>query len=193
MPIAEARTFQGMNHVVRGEVLARTGKLDSALRQYQEALDIFSRLNVDDPNNVDSRLCLAATHNSIGEVLLQKRDSGHAADAFNSALKLVQSQRGPVQSNAQLVYVVADSYTGLGDAMRLEASSRTTARRLQPDLWKQAQTFYEKSLQTWQEVREPGIISPDGFQSVLPEVVVRRLALCREALSSPTATVEGKS
>ncbi len=177
---AEIRTFQAILSILQGEALARSGDADAALRQYRIALSIFEQLTKDDPSNVDNRLCLAAAYDKVGAALVAKGNSSAAADAFRKALEL--SQTVAMSSNAQLLYVIADSYTGLGDSTSLLASDRTPPIAVQAERWRSAQSFYEKSLAIWSKVLEPGVESPDGFDSVPPQIVARRLEHCRQSL-----------
>ena len=177
---AEIRSFQATISVVSGEVLAHSGNTDAALQQYQAALSIFEQLTKDDPSNVDSRLALAAAYDKVGEGLLAKKNPAAATDAFRKALDL--SQTVAVSLNAQLLYVTADSYTGLGDSMMLKALDRTQSVEVQIEAWKSAQSFYEKSMETWSKVREPGLESPDGFDCVPSTDVMQRLERCRQFL-----------
>ena len=181
-PTAMVRNLQGQVLVTRGGASERAGQVDAALRYYREALAVYTKLNIDDPGNVDSRLCLAATHNKIGEILLRKRDSTGAMEAFRTALRLTPTPPSSVNPNAQMLYVIADSNTGLGDVMQLRASDRTQSRAVQIELWQSAVSFYQESLQTWRKVPEPGIVSPDGFDCVPPAIVSRRLEHCLQAL-----------
>ncbi len=178
---AEIRSFQATLDILNGEALARAGDRNGALRQYRAAFSIFEQLTRDDPNNVDSRLSLAAAYDKVGTVLVAKNDATAATDAFRKALEL--SQTVALGSDTQLLYVIADSYTGLGDSMALQASDRSQATRVQLQRWRNAQSFYEKSLQIWSRVRQPGIESPDGFDSVPPWIVTQRLQRCRRSLN----------
>jgi non-specific serine/threonine protein kinase/serine/threonine-protein kinase len=181
-PTAEVRNLQGQVLATRGEAAARAGGIDTALRYYREALSVYAKLNADDPRNVDSRLCLAATHDRIGEIFVRKGDAAQALDAFQTALKLARTAANTDNSNAQMFYTVADAYTGLGDATRLRASDQTQPRATRIELWRSAQSYYQESLQVWHKVPEPGFVSPDGFDCVPPSIVTRRLERCQRVL-----------
>ena len=185
---AEVRNLQGQVLAARGEAAGREGQIDTALRYYREVLSVYAKLNADDPSNADSRLCLAATHDRIGEIFVRKGDAAQALDAFQTALKLARTEANTDNSNAQTLYTVADANTGLGDATQLRAADRTQSRAVQMELWRNAQSFYEKSLQTWRKVPEPGLISPDGFDCVPPLVVTRRLERCQRVLKQLDAS-----
>jgi non-specific serine/threonine protein kinase/serine/threonine-protein kinase len=179
-PTTEIRNDQAVALVTKGEALAKTGSTGAALRSYREALAIFIKLNTEDPSNVDSQLCLAATYDKVGEILLRMKDVAQATEAFRMALKLTQPNANT--ANAQVASVMADSYAGLGDAMLLRASTKGLSKAVQTKRLLDAESFYEQSLQTWKGVHEPGIVSPDGFESVPPAVVTDRLAHCQKIL-----------
>jgi tetratricopeptide (TPR) repeat protein len=179
-PTTEIRNDQAVALVTKGEALAKTGSTGAALRSYREALAIFIKLNTEDPSNVDSQLCLAATYDKVGEILLRMKDVAQATEAFRMALKLTQPNANT--ANAQVASVMADSYAGLGDAMLLQASTKGLSKAVQTKRLLDAESFYEQSLQTWKGVHEPGIVSPDGFESVPPAVVTDRLAHCQKIL-----------
>jgi tetratricopeptide (TPR) repeat protein len=179
-PTAEIRSFQATISIVTGELLARSDNDDEALLQYRHALSIFEQLTKDDPSNADSRLGLAAAYDKVGTGLLAKKNSAKAIDAFRKALDLAGTVVS--NSNAQLLYVIADSYTGLGDSTSQLALDQTQPVAKQIQRWQSAQSFYRKSLETWSKVREPGIESPDGFDSVPPNIVTQRSERCRQSL-----------
>ena len=180
-PTAEVRTYLALGLVTRGEGAARRGQIDAAFRDYRAALDLYKKLSADDPGNSDSRLSLAATYDKVGEVLVQKGDAARAAEAFQGALQLTASVNQD-HANAQLQYVVADSNTGLGDAMRLRAASRSEPLESRLQHWRDAKFFYEESLRNWREVAEPGLVSFDGFRSTPPSIVNQRIDICKHAL-----------
>jgi hypothetical protein len=51
----------------------------------------------------------------------------------------------------------------------------------------QASSLAERSLKIWAQIKEPGFISPDGFDAVPPSVVAQRLAKYKAALASAQA------
>jgi tetratricopeptide (TPR) repeat protein len=150
------------------------------LHDYRAALEMYKKLVADDPGNIDSRLSLAATYDKVGEALIKKRDAERAAEAFEAAMKLTVSATKD-RSNAQLLYVIADSNTGLGDTMMIRALTAPASSDLGLQHFHDAETFYEESLRTWREVPEPGLVSFNGFRSTPPSIVTQKLEACRRA------------
>jgi non-specific serine/threonine protein kinase/serine/threonine-protein kinase len=181
-PTSEMLSNQGLVHVVQAEILDNSGSTDAALQHLHKAQAIYSKLVKDDPSNVDSQLYLAATYDRIGIALLHKNKIDLAENAYQSAINLVQVLKNPGDSNAQLLYVMADSYTGLGDVMRIRAAETQRPVQIQARNWQAALSLYEESLKIWHKIPEPGIESPAGFDSVPPDTVTHRSHQCRDAL-----------
>ena len=180
-PTAEVRTYQAVRLVTQGEAEARIGQSGAALRDYRAALDLYKKLSADDPANTDSRLGLAATYDKVGESLVQQGEADQAGEAFGTALRLTTTARQD-HANAQVLYIVADSNAGLGDAMRLRASNKSEPPTSRRKHWLDAESFYKESLRAWSEVAEPGLVSFDGFRSTPPSIVNRRIDICKHAL-----------
>ncbi len=181
-PTTEIRSDQALVHVVQGEALDKIDRAEEASHHFQSALAIYTTLTEEDSNDVDNRLCLAATFDKLGEALLHQKKLKEAENAFRAAMKLVQTQGNPNDSNAQLLYVLADSYTGLGDVVTLRGENQGDPLPVQIENLQAALSFYEQSIKAWKKVRQPGIESPDGFDSIPPAAVVQRIKRCGERL-----------
>jgi len=179
---ADMRNTSGIIRVMMGAALAWAGKHDEALRYYRQSLSIFERMNHEDRSNLDSLLCLGATYDKVGTALLQLGDVDQATAAFQSGLKLAAPQATSDQFNAQAIYVVADSYTGLGNTAVAMASTKNQPRKGQIQQWQKAQSFFQESLHAWSRIKEPGNFSPEGFQSMPPASVQKQVERCQEIL-----------
>jgi len=82
----------------------------------------------------------------------------------------------------EMLYLAADAYSGLGDAMVMRALEVRPSLAVQRQHWQQAQSFYQESLKMWGKIHEPGLVSPSGFDCVPPATVTRNLERCQEAL-----------
>jgi hypothetical protein len=96
-----------------------------------------------------------------------------AAEAFAHSV--------PANSNAQ--YALADAYSGMGDAIQKQALKGTLPLAKQIDYWTQARSWYERSSAEWKQVRNPGKLSPIGYDTRGPGVVAEKLARCDSALN----------
>ncbi|SPE25558.1 Serine/threonine protein kinase [Acidobacteriia bacterium SbA2] len=186
--------FQGVQaavHVTAGDVFRRSGDVSQALHYYREALSLTSQMQAADPNNVDGRLRLAAISNSVGEMLTRSRDLKGASEILSKALELAKPEATSSHPNEQALYSTADSYTGLAEVEATLAADTGLARGKRMKHWTQASSLAERSLKTWAQVKEPGIISPDGFDCIPPSVVEERFARYKTALTSGQAGGQG--
>ncbi|PYU37242.1 MAG: hypothetical protein DMG54_34350 [Acidobacteria bacterium] len=59
--------------------------------------------------------------------------------------------------------------------------------------WTEAREWYQQSVEAWQHITNPGVITSAGFEVGDPTEVSKQLAVCKAALgkmkSSPFATV----
>jgi eukaryotic-like serine/threonine-protein kinase len=183
----EFRGVQVAMYVTAGDVFRRFEDILPSVHYYREALSLTSRIQSEDPNNVDGRLRLAAISNSVGEMLTRSRDLKSASEMYNKALELAKPEVTSNHPNEQARYSTADSYTGLAEIEAALAADTSLARKKRVEHWTQASALAERSLKIWAQVKEPGVLSPDGFDCVPPSVVGQRLAKYKAALASQQA------
>jgi serine/threonine protein kinase/tetratricopeptide (TPR) repeat protein len=180
----EFRGFQAALDSAAGDVFRRSEDVAHSLFLYREALATIVQIQYDDPTNVDARLRHAAIRNSVADMLTRSRDLESASEMYNEALALANAEATSSHPNEQALYSTADSYTGLAAIKAALAADTSVAREKRIELWTEASSLAEHSLGIWAEIKEPGVLSPDGFDCVPPSVVAQRLATYREALAS---------
>jgi tetratricopeptide (TPR) repeat protein len=183
----EFQGVQAATYVTAGDVFRRVDDISQSLHYYREALSLTSRIQSQDPNNVDGRLRLAAISNSVGEMLTRSRDLKGAAEMLNKALELAKPEATSSHPNEQALYSTADSYADLAEIEADLAADTSLTRIKRIEHWTQASSLAERSLKTWALVKEPGTISPDGFDCIPPSAVTQRLARYKTALTSGQA------
>jgi serine/threonine protein kinase len=170
--------FRGVRAAVlitAGDVLRRARKHTPALQRYREAFYVYSKSQSDDPTNLDARLHVAATYNKIGEMLAKVGDLKSATDMYRNALQLAEPVATSAQPSEESLYVTADSYALLGEVESRIAAGRFLKPAQQVEHLKQAHSWYGKSANIWRLIKEPGVISPNGFDCVPPSFVTARL------------------
>ena len=180
----EFRSVQAGAYYTAGDISRRFGDVTQALHYYRESWSLNLRISTEDPNNVDGRLRLAALSNSVGEMLTRSQDLNEASKMYNKALELAIPEATSSHPNEQALYSAADSYTGLAEIEAALAADTSLARERRIEHWTQAVSLAERSLKTWAQVKEPGVLSPDGFDCVPPSVVAQRLVKYKAALAS---------
>jgi non-specific serine/threonine protein kinase/serine/threonine-protein kinase len=169
-------------HNTAGEIALRSGDARRALKHYEEAAAALSKLVSDSSRNAGAGLRLAATYNNVGRAHLKLHNSGTAAVAFQRALALGEPLATASRSNAEAVYTTAGAYAGLGEIETVFATDPRLPRTDRVEHWKKATSSYNRSLELWGYIKEPGAVSPDGFTCIPPAIITRQLAHCEQML-----------
>jgi tetratricopeptide (TPR) repeat protein len=181
----------GLLYVWRGQIQARSANLDGALADFRKTAAIFGKLVASDPQDVDTAIHLAAANTKIADTLASIGDLIGALDAYRRAIAVAEVHAHSVPPNVQAQYTVADAYSGIGNAYLLQATkSRTPANRAKQ--WTEARDWFQKSFSEWKQLRNPGVMSPGGFDTAGPSFVSRKIADCDAnlkelTLAEPTA------
>jgi serine/threonine protein kinase len=181
--------FQGVlsaAFTTAGDVHRRAGDSPGALGYYRQALAIAEKIVATDEKNVAGRMRLAANHNNVATTLVHLDDLAGATQEYEKAMTLLEAVRTSGSLSEQGLYAKADSYTGLGEVeSRFADQQSTTSAGLAHR--KKACGYYQASLKIWSNVGEPGVLSPDGFESVPPAAVSARASQCQVAIASVQA------
>jgi tetratricopeptide (TPR) repeat protein len=124
------------------------------------------------------RLRLAATDTELGLSLVRLQDFKGATEAYNEALKISEPAANSGNSGEDALYTTANAYAGMGE-IEAGLASRTQNPDQERVRWRQAASWYERSLKMWARVKEPGVVSPEGFEPVPLPVVNGRFAECQ--------------
>ncbi len=182
---SEFRGVEASLYQTAGDVYRASGDAAQALRSYRQAADIVGQTQAEDPANADARLRLAAILNSEGSMLASLREIPAATALYKKALQLADPAAQGAHPNEQALYSTADSYSGLGQIEALLATTAAVSPAAQSEHWRQACSWYHRSLEVWKSVKEPGLLSPEGFRTTPPNLVARQLARCENAVGRP--------
>jgi serine/threonine protein kinase/tetratricopeptide (TPR) repeat protein len=177
----DSRHFWAYSEVYLGYVEERSGASAEALTSYQTALSIWQPLAAAARNDVDTQLRTASTQNKIGDMLAK---SGHFTDALAAYHQALNGAEGLAKANPPnewALYVVADSFSGLGDALSDQAGKQGQSKEQKI---KEARAWYERSAESWQQVHNPGAMSPGNFNCGSPKHVSAALVHCDAALAT---------
>jgi len=163
-----------------GDVLAPTNRA-GALKGYQQALAIFQALFAQDPTNTEARSDLAAIRQRIGDLSVRMGDSAKALQSYQEALQLLEALSTQDPTNADVRFNLAQSYSKLGGVHVMLASPVTAPVGQRREHWRQARSWYQKSLDLWLDLRHRGTLNgPDADQ---PDRVTGEIARCDAALA----------
>ena len=142
----------------------RLKKLDNAVTSVREAIRISSETLSRNPDYLQGQGSLGITYQTYAEILLAKRDANGTLENYRKALSLLE--REPVR-NAQTT-ALAKIYAGLGNVDLLRVSQVKGDAR-QAELFKEAQDWYQKSLDIWHGLDQQGKLA-DADRKTLNEV-----------------------
>lgn len=161
------------------DVYSKLQDYGRALPYEREAVTILARVQADDADNVDARIDLAGGYNSLGRMLLQTHDLAAASDTLHKALALSEPLMNSPRPSEESRYSVAESYGALGDVEARRAGEEPQHRA---DHLLEARAWYERSLAVWEQIKEPGLLSPGGYECVQPPVIKEHLDHVNHAL-----------
>jgi serine/threonine protein kinase len=159
----------------------RFGATTTALQRYRLALSIWESVASAAPSDMDTSVRVASIESRIGRVLGKM---GHLEEAIGheqKALAQAKTIAAEHPGDEGPLYVVADSFVALGDALAREAEQGKDNRRI--ELWREAQSDYSQGEQTWRGVPNPSRLSPAGFETIGPDGAASGLGRCDAALN----------
>ncbi len=166
-----------------GITLGNSGKLDVALKHLEEARASFESLEKTDSLDHGIPIHALICTEKMGEAASRAGNSKLAADYFHQVLKEVEPELAKPNNDANVPYLAADSYSGLGDLELRKARQSRGNAATQKARWTQARVWYLKSLQAWRRVDHPLPVAPSGFGAGDPAKVETKLQLCEAALA----------
>src|SRR5215471_9271235 len=166
----------GLLYVWRGQILTRSGNLEGALADYRKTTSIFGKIIASDPQDTDTAINLAAANTKVADTLLSMGDLIAALDTYRRAITVAELHAHSVPPNLQAQYTLADAYSGMGNTFLSQAAKMRTGNRSKQ--WTEARDWFQKSFAEWKQIRNPGVMSPGGFDTSGPRFVSQKIAEC---------------
>ncbi len=162
----DARRDLGVAYEKIANILSLTGEHRRALEQSRKSLAIFESLSAADPNNVNASRSLANSYQNTADVLLRSGDTAAALEYYQKALAIRERLSASGPSNVQLRRDLAKSYSRLGGAYAAFATTASKPANQQIERWRQAQSWYQRSLNLWLDLRNRGLFSGNDAQEM---------------------------
>jgi len=169
--------FLGESYGDLMQMLEQHGDLDEAVEDGRKALAIFSSLVSIDPSNRLARDNLACTETQLGGALVAK---GKPEEAMRYIFNATVIFEGIDHKSRYVVVGLAESYLTRGMAV-MSLANHTIPMRKKRDQLREARSWYQKSLATWQQ--EPDHDSKDRFGSEEGKRIIANLAKCDAAIA----------
>jgi tetratricopeptide (TPR) repeat protein len=168
-----------------GDILLKTGDTQGALLRYQQAVGIDEKLAKADPKDAWAQRYLIYNYSRVGDALLKMLDRSGALSFYNKALRLSEARANADPGNASAREDMAQTYSKLASAHFVFGSQARVGMRQKKNSLLEARSWYQKSLEIWQSLRDQGRLS--GIHGEEPEKMTREVSRCQSALDQLTA------
>jgi eukaryotic-like serine/threonine-protein kinase len=185
----ELPSLQASTYITAAEAFDRSGDPDKSFRYYRNAMQIFIRIHAQDPDNVDDSLQLAGGYNQFAKALIRNGQRDNAIEMLHKSLLLSEPEAHATHPSEESVYSIAESYGGLGDAAAASAGTAKEPKSRTENL-RQARSWYLLSLNAWSQVKEPGRLTPGGYDCVPPSLVRQHLAKVNHTLEQSATPLQ---
>ena len=171
---------------MKGSNFMKAGKPEAARREFAEALSLFESLHELDPTEAEGALTdVAACKEKLAEATSRLDNSKLATEYFHQVLNFVEPALSKQEPELNVLYLAADSYSGLGDLQLQKAQRSLKNSAEQRKSWILTRSWYLKSLAVWHQIEHhPHHSAPKDFDVGDPATVTKKLQLCEANLST---------
>jgi serine/threonine protein kinase/tetratricopeptide (TPR) repeat protein len=150
-----------------------------ALENFNRALTILKPRFDKDPTNAQLLMNLSQTYNNLGNAMAQVGKFTEALANYQEALRLREGyiKDHPIEIKPRLGETTFD----LGDLYAQMASDNHTSAKKRTALWLEAKSWYQRSLDIWQQLSTDGTLP--GYQNQKPDETAKAIARCDAALA----------
>jgi len=164
-----------------GDLAFELGDNIKALSYYQTAVEMYQQSTKSGPEDLSSLLNLAVSRSGVSRSQALLRNYAAASDECNNAKALLDRALDD-PANADQRGVKAQTYSYLGQAYSILASSKGSARAVKNQHLLFAHEMYEHSLNIWDDMGARGILS--ASDATRPAEVKKALSKVDAALAS---------
>jgi eukaryotic-like serine/threonine-protein kinase len=169
---ANARKDLAIGYRNLGQASADAGDKAGAAESCLKAIAIFEDLTHKDPNNAYNHRQLGLTYLRFSQMMSGMNDSSRAITYGNQAVTVLEKLVAADARNLAVLRTLADTYSQLGKGHALAVGKGKSSIR--PKDWELARTWYQKSLNIWQDLKARGTLT--GADKTKLEEVEREIA-----------------
>lgn len=184
----QARRELALAYNRAGDHLWDAQRQTEALEAYRKGLAIHEALSSADPQNAQARHDLAVSYGNVGYALAQAGDENGGLGHTRKSQALFEALAAADPTNVVARRDLAISYSYLGDVYGMLASNAASASR-KIELWREARSWYQKSLNIYLEMRSSGTLR--GADAGKPDEIGRQIADCDAALAKLQGAAPG--
>jgi eukaryotic-like serine/threonine-protein kinase len=164
-----------------GHYQQKAGHAQSARENFTKALSGFEALATADPADARLQQYLGYCYRGIGMTLATQEKTSAGLASLERALTILQKLRAADGTSTDKLTDVADTQAAIAAAYQTSAESGKAAKATTQVAWMQARTWYEKSLETWKQIKRLGKVS--ALNSAEPERIQKQITHCDVALA----------
>lgn len=175
-----------------GEAQTESGDLVGALASHRQALSLAESLSAAAPENAQARVEILLCHENIGEALAKLGRLREAMESYRNELRLAEALAASDPANAENRFDLAMTCSKLGQTQAALASQSKTTRDERIEGWREARSWFQRSLDIFLDQRRRGPIR--AVYAGEMEKVEKEISHCDAALSKfqPSAAIAGR-
>ncbi len=183
------RTVQAVFRTWLGQAFRHQGKRREASQEYATAKNLLAAVRAGGTDDVQTQVSFCSAVDGLADSYLAQGESSMAKAEYDKSLAILEPQLRASPDDQDLLYALAEIYTGEGSASaKLAEASRERNEKMAK--WQTARDWFQKSLDNWKKVKNPAWISTGGIETTLPGEVSRRLATCNQEIESPRVSAK---
>ena len=164
----------------QGTLQREQGKLGEAMLSAREAHETFKALSAADPNNSLARANVAFADNAIAEILIRSGKPREAIGVVQESLTTFSAMSPRTASNRYVRSGFASAHFIVGQAYSTLAESQHVSHIVAARNWREALSWYEKSLALWADKSKRGELESEERDE--QERIAIQIARCNAAL-----------
>lgn len=160
--------------------LEQTGDISRAIQTYRQAIRISEELRAANPTRIiENYDSLKSGYKEVSELLEKQGDIRGAIENRRKELEIIEKYLDISPGKAKLRREQANVEAQLGNlSAALAVMTKSSSQR--QEHWREARTWYQHSLEKWQEIRRAGTLN--SADAGKPGEVSTELAKCAAAL-----------
>jgi non-specific serine/threonine protein kinase/serine/threonine-protein kinase len=183
----------GYSEIAHDQVAA--GEITRALESLRKAQAIREATSAADPTNARNRRDLALAYFEYANLLTKSGNASGALEYYRKVAAIRETMSEADPTNIRDRRDLAVSYSKLGEVcVMLALDSKPTTRKIAA--WREARSWYQRSLDIVVEIRDRGLLSATGIQigammgpsSLKVENISRDIAKCDDAIAKLQAS-----
>ena len=163
--------------------LQHQGKLVDAAQEFGKSKAILTALGGGRQLDVRTQTYLCAAETGLASALTAQGKFAEAQKEIDASIAALERLANAAPPQQELLYTLAESYNGAG-VLHLTRAKRNSNKPGQLADLKIAQSWFQKSRATWNNVKNPARLNTIGFEVSLPAEVSQRLAECDSRIRS---------